>query len=157
MTHRRGFLAVMAAVTLLAGCAGAGTPKDAQGNPLEALTVTTSTGTHRFMVEIADDDAERQRGLMGRPPLADDRGMLFQFPDVAERGFWMHNTPSALDIIYIDPRGRIVSIVKNAAPNNDTVLPSNGPAMGVLELRGGRSDEIGAKPGDVVRHPFFAE
>jgi uncharacterized membrane protein (UPF0127 family) len=109
------------------------------------------------MVEIADDDAERQRGLMERPPLADDRGMLFQFPDVAERGFWMHNTPSPLDIIYIDPRGRIVSIVKNAAPNNDTVLPSNGPAMGVLELRAGRSDEIGAKPGDHIRHPFFAE
>ena len=42
MTPRRGFLAVMAAVTLLAGCAGAGTPTDAQGNPLEALTVTTS-------------------------------------------------------------------------------------------------------------------
>ena len=69
------------------------------------------------MVEIADDEAERQRGLMERPPLADDRGMLFQFPDVRERGFWMRNTPSPLDIIYIDPRGRIVSIAKNAAPN----------------------------------------
>jgi|SRR5215217_8606778 len=157
MTHRRGLLAVVAAFTLLAGCAGAGTPKDEHGNPLEPLTITTSSGTHRFMVEIADDEAERQRGLMERPPLADDRGMLFQFPDVAERGFWMHNTPSPLDIIYIDPRGRIVSIIKNAAPNNDAVLPSNGPAMGVLELRAGRSDEIGAKPGDVIRHPFFAE
>jgi uncharacterized membrane protein (UPF0127 family) len=157
MTHRRGFLAVAAAAVLLASCAGQGAPKDAHGNPLEPLTITTSTGVHRFMVEIADDDAERQRGLMERPPLADDRGMLFQFPDVAERGFWMHNTPSPLDIIYIDPRGRIVSIAKNAAPNNDAVIPSNGPAMGVLELRAGRSDEIGAKPGDVVRHPFFAE
>ncbi|WP_343793085.1 DUF192 domain-containing protein [Brevundimonas kwangchunensis] len=157
MFDRRGLLAAIAALTLVAGCAGAGTPKDAQGNPLEALTVTTSTGTHRFMVEIADDEAERQRGLMGRPPLADDRGMLFQFPDVAERGFWMHNTPSPLDIIYIDPRGRIVSIAKNATPNSDEVIPSNGPAMGVLELRGGRADEIGAKPGDVIRHPFFAE
>jgi DNA helicase HerA-like ATPase len=56
--------------------AGAGTPRDAKGDPLEPLTVTTSTGEHRFMVEIADDDAERQRGLMEREPLADDRGML---------------------------------------------------------------------------------
>lgn len=158
MTHRRGFLAVaIGAALLVAACAGQGAPKDAHGNPLETLTITTSSGTHRFMVEIADDEAERQRGLMERPPLADDRGMLFQFPDVAERGFWMHNTPSPLDILYIDPRGRIVSIAKNAAPNNDAVIPSNGPAMGVLELRAGRSDEIGAKPGDVVRHPFFAE
>ena len=154
---RRGMLAVLSTAVLLAACAGAGTPEDAQGNPLEALTITTASGEHRFMVEIADDDAERQRGLMFRDPLADDRGMLFQFPDVAERGFWMRNTPSPLDIIYIDPRGRIVSIAKNATPQSDAVIPSNGPASGVLELRAGRADEIGAKAGDRVRHPFFAE
>ena len=161
MSNRRGFISGvmggLAAVVLLAGCNGVGAPKDANGNPLEPLTITTASGEHKFMVEIADDEAERQRGLMERPPLADDRGMLFQFPDVRERGFWMRNTPSPLDIIYIDPRGRIVSIAKNAAPNNDTVIPSNGAAMGVLELRAGRADEIGAKAGDVVRHPFFAE
>jgi uncharacterized membrane protein (UPF0127 family) len=154
MLKRRGFLAGLAGLVALAACAAA--PRDANGNPLEALTVVTSTGEHRFMVEIADDDAERQRGLMERPPLADDRGMLFQFPDVAERGFWMHNTPSPLDIIYIDPRGRIVSIARNATPNSDAVIPSNGPASGVLEIRGGRAAEIGAQPGDLVRHPFFA-
>ena len=154
---RRGILAALSVSVLLAACAGAGTPRDAQGNPLEALTVITSTGEHPFMVEIADDDAERQRGLMFRDPLADDRGMLFQFPDVQERGFWMRNTPSPLDIIYIDPRGRIVSIAKNATPQSDEVLPSNGPASGVLELRAGRADEIGARAGDRVRHPFFAD
>ena len=155
MLVRRGFLAGLAGLVLLAGCAGAGTAGP-NGEALEPLTITTSTGEHRFMVEIADDDAERERGLMHREPLADDRGMLFQFPDVAERGFWMHNTPSPLDIIYIDPYGRIVSIAKNAPPNSDAIIPSNGPAMGVLELRAGRADEIAAKPGDKVRHPFFA-
>lgn len=154
MLKRRGLLAGLAGLVVLAGCAAA--PRDANGNPLEALTVVTSTGEHRFMVEIADDEAERQRGLMERPPLADDRGMLFQFPDVAERGFWMRNTPNPLDIIYIDPRGRIVSIARNATPNSDAVIPSNGPASGVLEIRGGRAAEIGAQPGDLVRHPFFA-
>ena len=156
MLVRRGFLAGLAGLVLLAGCAGAGTAGP-NGEALEPLTITTSTGEHRFMVEIADDDAERQRGLMEREPLADDRGMLFQFPDVAERGFWMRNTPSSLDIIYIDPRGRIVSIAKNVPPMSDDIIPSNGPASGVLELRAGRADEIGAKAGDVVRHPFFAE
>ena len=150
---RRLFLIAFAVV--VAGCASQA-PTDAAGNPLEPLTVVTSTGEHRFMVEIADDDAERQRGLMERPPLPDDRGMLFQFPDVAERAFWMHNTPSSLDIIYIDPYGRIVSIAERVTPNSDALIPSNGPAMGVLEVRAGRADEIGAKPGDRVRHPFFA-
>lgn len=156
MSTRLGRLFALVAFVLVS-CAGCGTPKGPNGEPLERLSITTSTGKHRFWVEIADDDAERQRGLMERPPLADDRGMLFQFSDVAERGFWMHDTPSSLDIIYIDPRGRIVSIVERAAPENDTILPSNGPASGVLELRAGRSDEIGAKPGDKIRHPFFAE
>jgi uncharacterized membrane protein (UPF0127 family) len=156
MTHRRSILCGLSALAMLGACAGA-TPKDEQGQPLERLTVTTSSGQHVFMVEIADDDAERQRGLMFRDPLPDDRGMLFEFPDLAERGFWMHNTPSPLDIIYIDPRGRIVSIARNAKPYSDEVLPSNGVASGVLEVRAGRADEIGAKPGDVVRHPFFAE
>ena len=157
MLNRRGLLGVLSSLVLLSACAGAGAPRDAKGDPLEPLTVTTSSGEHRFMVEIADDDAERQRGLMEREPLADDRGMLFQFPDVAERGFWMRNTPSPLDIIYIDPRGRIVSIAKNATPQSDAVIPSNGPASGVLELRAGRADEIGVKAGDRVSHPFFAE
>jgi uncharacterized membrane protein (UPF0127 family) len=160
MSNRRNVIKTIGAglfgVLFLSACAG-GTPQDAEGRPLEPLTIITASGEHRFMVEIADDDAERERGLMERPPLADDRGMLFQFPDVAERGFWMRNTPSPLDIIYLDPRGRIVSIAKNARPNDDTVLPSNGPASGVLEVRAGRADEIGAKAGDRVRHPFFAE
>jgi hypothetical protein len=157
MMVRRGFLAGIVGAVLLAGCAGAGTQNGPNGEPLESLTVTTASGTHRFLVEIADDETERQRGLMHREPLADDRGMLFQFPDVAERGFWMHNTPSPLDIIYIDPHGVIVSIAADAPPNSDDIIPSNGPAMGVLELRAGRAAEIGAKPGDKVRHPFFAE
>ncbi|GAA0636722.1 DUF192 domain-containing protein [Brevundimonas lenta] len=161
MSNRRGFISGivggLAAAVLLAGCAGAGAPKDQNGNPMEPLTITTASGEHKFMVEIADDEAERQRGLMEREPLAADRGMLFEFPDVRERSFWMHNTPSPLDIIYIDPHGVIISIAKNAPPNSDALIPSNGAAMGVLELRAGRADEIGAKAGDKVRHPFFAE
>ena len=157
MSKLSGFLATLVAALVLAACAGAGTPRDARGEPLEPLTITTSTGEHRFMVEIADDDMERQRGLMEREPLAEDRGMLFQFPDLAERSFWMRNTPSSLDIIYIDPRGRIVSIAKNVAPMSDALIPSNGPASGVLEVRAGRADEIGAKAGDKITHPFFAE
>jgi len=156
MVHR-GVLGGLGALVLLAGCAGAGSPRDSEGRALEALTITTASGEHRFMVEIADDEAERERGLMERPPLADDRGMLFEFPDLTERGFWMHNTPSPLDIIYIDPHGRIVSIARNAPPESDDVIPSHGAASGVLELKAGRADAIGAKAGDVVRHPFFAE
>jgi len=153
MANRRILLGGLAAL-LLTACAQSA-PVDATGRPLEELVVVTSSGEHAFMVEIADEEPERQRGLMFRPPLEDDRGMLFQFPDVTERGFWMHNTPSPLDIIYIAPDGRIVSIAANTTPYSDTPIPSHGPASGVLEVRAGRAAEIGAKAGDTVKHPFF--
>lgn len=145
---------VLSGVLMVSACTRTG-PMDASGQPLEALSVVTASGEHKFMVEIADDDAERARGLMFRPPLEDDRGMLFQFQTASEQSFWMKNTPSSLDIIYIDPRGRIVSIASHATPNSEAPIPSNGAANGVLELRAGRASEIGAKPGDTIKHPFF--
>ncbi|HCF23957.1 MAG TPA: DUF192 domain-containing protein [Novosphingobium sp.] len=154
MMVRRGLLVAFVALAL-AACAGGGTPKDEAGRALERLSVVTRSGEHQFLVEIADDDAERQRGLMFRDVLPDDRGMLFQFQDVRDRAFWMHNTPHPLDIIYIAPDGRIVSIAANAPANSDATIPSNGPASGVLELRAGRAAEMGATAGDLVKHPFF--
>ncbi len=156
MDYSRRILLILALSTAAAtaACAQKG-PLDATGRPLEPLAIVTASGEHKFMVEIADDDERRQRGLMYRPPLPDDRGMLFQFPVAGEQSFWMRNTPSSLDILYIDPRGRIVSIAKHATPNSDAPIPSNGAANGVLELRAGRADEIGAQPGDQVKHPFF--
>ncbi|WP_231379016.1 MULTISPECIES: DUF192 domain-containing protein [Brevundimonas] len=153
--HRRLLLTAALALALSGAACAQSTPMDEAGNPLEALTVVTDSGEHAFWVEIADTEEERARGLMFREPLADDRGMLFQFPDMAERGFWMENTPSSLDIVYIDDQGRIVSIARHTTPYSRQNLPSYGAAKGVLEVRAGRTEEIGAEPGDVVRHPFF--
>ena len=155
MKFTRRTLVLVAAGLALSACAGSKQAVDERGRPLEPLSIVTSSGEHQFLVEIADDDASRARGLMFRPPLADDRGMLFQFPTVREQSFWMRNTPSSLDIIYVAPDGKIVSIAKHATPYSETPIPSYGAANGVVELRAGRADEIGAKPGDVVKHNFF--
>ena len=152
---RRILLAgLLCAAGLASACAPQG-PVDAAGRPLEPLSIVTASGEHKFLVEIADDEAERQRGLMYRPPLEGDRGMLFQFPAASEQSFWMKNTPSSLDIIYVSPDGEIISIARNTTPNSDAPIPSNGAASGVIELRAGRAAEISADPGDEVRHPFF--
>ncbi|MHC3128236.1 signal peptide protein [Brevundimonas sp. GN22] len=155
MKFTRRTLVLVAAGLALSACAGSKQAVDERGRPLEPLSIVTSSGEHQFLVEIADDDASRARGLMFRPPLADDRGMLFQFPTAREQSFWMRNTPSSLDIIYVAPDGKIVSIAKHATPYSETPIPSYGAANGVVELRAGRADEIGAKPGDVVKHNFF--
>lgn len=147
---------LMIGIFLLVSACAPKAPVDAAGRALEPLTVVTSSGRHDFLVEIADDEAERQKGLMFRPPLDDDRGMLFEFDAPAEQSFWMKNTPSSLDIVYIGADGRIVSIAHNATPYSEQPLPSYGAAKGVLEVRAGRMTEIGAKSGDKVEHPFFA-
>ena len=155
---RRGVLAACsAALLVLASCAApekAGAEPGAI-SPLEDLQIVTRTGTHSFKVEIADDEAERQNGLMNRPSMGPDRGMLFEFEDERDRAFWMHNTYIPLDIIYIDRTGKIVSIAANATPFSDTPIPSMGAANGVLELNGGRAAALGIQVGDTVKHPFF--
>ena len=123
--------------------------------PLEALTIDTAKGRVDLMVEIADDEAERQRGLMYRTSLAPDRGMLFHFPDAAPRAFWMKNTYIPLDIIYIGPGGRIISIAAMTEPFNESPVPSKGAASGVLEIYGGRAAELGIEVGDRVHHRIF--
>lgn len=141
-------------VLVVAACAPK-PPVDANGRELERLSVATASGTHDFWVEIADDEESRRRGLMFRPPLEDDRGMLFQFEAASEQAFWMKDTPSSLDIVYIAPNGKIVSISASTTPYSEQPLPSYGAANGVLEVRAGRMTEIGARAGDTVQHPFF--
>jgi uncharacterized membrane protein (UPF0127 family) len=121
----------------------------------ETLDVVTPGGRTRFFVEIADNDAERERGLMFRKELAPDRGMLFNFHEPREVAFWMKNTLIPLDIIYIQPNGTVLSIARNTTPLSEAPIPSGGPILGVLELAGGRAQEIGLMPGDRVEHRIF--
>ena len=122
----------------------------------QALDISLSSHeTAHFEVEIADSDATREQGLMCRPALSENQGMLFEFQNIAERTFWMENTLIGLDIIYIAPDGRIVSIQKKARALDRTPLPSNGVASGVLEIAAGESEKLGLKPGDKIIHPFF--
>lgn len=128
------------------------------GVRLEPVEVVTPGGVYRFQAEIADDFEERRVGLMNRPSLPEDRGMLFLFPDQEPsiQGFWMKDTLISLDIIYLAPDGRIVSIARNTTPLSEESLPSAGPASAVLEINGGLSDRLGIAPGDRVRHPALA-
>ena len=123
--------------------------------PLESVDIVTRHGVKHFKVEIADNDAAREYGLMFRKSLAPDHGMLFEFDRPDRQAFWMKNVLIPLDIIYIGTDGRIVSIAADARPLDETPLYSKGPAIGVLEIEGGLAAKLGIRPGDEVRHPFF--
>ena len=122
---------------------------------LETLEITTSSGAHAFQVEIAKDEAAREKGLMYRRFMPADRGMLFEFEKEEPVAFWMRNTYIPLDMIFIAHDGTVKRIAANAEPLSDTPVPSGAPVVGVLELNGGEAARIGLKPGDKVRASFF--
>ena len=150
MIDRRAILAATGGVWAL----GFGEARAAEAK-LEAVEVVTSRGRARFQVEIAATQAEQARGLMFRKALAPDRGMLFTYKRPRPAAYWMKNTLIPLDIIYIQPDGLILSIVRNARPHDETPLPSGGLVLGVLEIAGGRAAQLGILPGDRVLHRIF--
>jgi uncharacterized protein len=125
------------------------------GGELDSLEIATSTGRHAFQIEIADNDATRERGLMDRRYMAADHGMLFEFERDEPVSFWMKNTYIPLDMIFISPAGVVTHIAANAEPLSERVIPSGGPCIAVLELNGGAAASMGLKVGDKVRYPFF--
>jgi uncharacterized membrane protein (UPF0127 family) len=108
----------------------------------------TAKGDFVFTIEIADTEAEREKGLMFRTSLAPDAGMLFDYHQEQEAAFWMQNTLIPLDMIFISAKGVVKSIHVNARPMDTTPIPSGGPIRFVMEIPGGRSEEIGLKVGD---------
>ena len=95
---------------------------------------------HHFRVEIAANEADRERGLMFRTQLAADHGMLFIYPDARIRNFWMKNTLIPLDILFFDADKRLINISANTRPCKTADCPtyaSSAPAQYVLELKAG--------------------
>jgi uncharacterized protein len=122
---------------------------------LETLKITTASGEHAYQVEIAKNEAAREKGLMYRRFMPADRGMLFEFENEEPVAFWMRNTYIPLDMIFIARDGTVKRVAANAEPLTDTPVPSGGPVVGVLELNGGQAARIGLKPGDKVTASFF--
>jgi uncharacterized protein len=122
---------------------------------LEKLEIVTSRGTHEFSVEVMRSDRERERGLMFRRFLPQDRGMLFDFETERPVMMWMKNTFVPLDMIFIGRSGKVVGVVENTEPLSEKIIPSGAPAYGVLEVNAGTAARIGLRIGDIVRHPLF--
>lgn len=157
----------LAVLLLLAGCGtseeetgapGGETPSGAIGEEVETselptVTIDASGGEEvEVSVEIAGTDAERQRGLMERTELAEERGMLFVFEEEQELSFWMKDTLIPLSIAYIDEEARIVDI-QDMEPLDESGHPSAEPAQYALEVNQGFFDERGVEVGDRAELP----
>ncbi len=90
-------------------------------------------------VAIADNDKERNQGLMDVRNMPSDKGMLFIFDENQPRSFWMANTPLSLDIMFVNESFEIVRIHQNAQPFSEKSFESEEPAKYVIETNGGFS------------------
>ena len=117
---------------LLSGCASAGS--------------WVELGGQRYQVEVADDDAERARGLMFRDELAAGTGMIFLHDREEPQAYWMKNTKIPLDILYFDSARKLVAQQRDVPPctagNACPSYPSNAPARYVLELNAGEAAKL---------------
>ena len=127
------------------GCASLGWGTAADTDGLLALKVDG----HRFHVEVADTESERNRGLMYRQELGKNRGMLFVYPDEKPRSFWMKNTPLPLSIAFLSQSGEVLRIA-DLVPYSQQTVSSIRPAMYALEVNRGRFGELDIAQGSRV-------
>ena len=123
--------------------------------PVRALDMARVTvGPATFQVEMAQTPEERERGLMFRRKLPQDRGMLFvQSPGPA--AFWMKNTYIPLDLLYFDADGQLLQIEAGAPPcatPSCPIYPSDTTTVRyILEINAGEAAQRGIRVGDRLR------
>jgi hypothetical protein len=115
-------------------------------------TAPLQLGARQYTVEIAADDNARQTGLMFRPYMPLDYGMVFVFDEEKPENFYMKNTQIPLDIIFMDHAGRVVSI-KTMQPLDLRLTPSDGPVSFAVELNAGQAAATALHVGNVVSIP----
>ncbi len=120
--------------------------------PLESLpTVTLSVKDKKMRLWVASSEETRREGLMfvTKDQMGENRGMIFVFPDLDYRGFWMKNTIIPLDIAYLRSDGVIINIL-TMSPLDESTYRSEEPAQYAIEMHAGWFDQNGIRPGDRV-------
>ncbi len=109
---------------------------------------------HEYSLEVAADDASRERGYMFRDRIGEREGMIFVFESMQRHSFWMKNCRVALDIVWLDAAFRVVDIARDRPPcpqqgECPSVLPTQ-PARYVVEFAAGTTRREGLARGNAV-------
>ena len=140
---------LLVAVLLLAAVPAAALEKFA----VSEVTIDTAGGPRKFMIELALTEAQLEQGLMWRPSMPADHGMLFDFREPTRVTMWMKNTLIPLDMLFLDADGRIVDIHERAVPRSTDIIAAKAAVRYAIELNGGTAARLGIKPGDRVTLP----
>ena len=108
-------------------------------------------GQAHFTVEVAADQAAREKGLMFRDHMASSAGMIFVYQAPNHARFWMKNTLIPLDMIFADETGLVTVVHSDAVPQDLTPIDGGEGVMYVLEINGGLAKRIGIAAGAEMR------
>jgi uncharacterized protein len=124
--------------------------------PTEPLIIVTRDGQrHAFTVEMALTPEQQMVGLMFRPEVKPDEGMLFDWGTPRESAMWMRNTITSLDMVFINANGTIRRIAERTVPLSLATVESRGPVRATLELAAGTAERLNLHPGDRVLQRIF--
>jgi uncharacterized membrane protein (UPF0127 family) len=98
---------------------------------------------HRLDVYLAQNDAQRARGLMHVRELAPTTGMLFVYGQDGYLSMWMKNTYIALDMVFVRRDGTVASVVRDTEPLSLRSIVAPEPVRYVLELKAGTAERLG--------------
>jgi len=128
------------------------------GQNLQVSAEATFHENIKIQLEVARTQEQQQMGLMYRPALANNRGMLFVFPTAQSVKFWMKNVPVALDMVFL--QNGVVQYIQASAPPCDgepcSTYGPNVPIDQVIELRSGRAAELGLRIRDQIKIDFLS-
>lgn len=124
--------------------------------PKEPLVIVTRDGKrHAFNVEMAIAPDQQTIGLMFRPSVPADGGMLFDWGAPRPSQMWMRNTIASLDMLFINADGSIRAIAERTVPQSLATIDSRGPVRGTLELAAGTAERLDIRVGDKVLQRIF--
>ena len=130
---------------------------NAQGTPQANLPrATLNAGMHLLQVQLAQDFAQRQIGLMWRKEMPQNEGMLFIFEQPGVQCFWMRNTLLPLTAAFVMDDGTIVNLA-DMKPMNDDSHCSKKPVRFVLEMNQGWFAKRNIQAGFKLTGPMFGK
>ena len=114
--------------------------------------IEIEVGDNDYICRVAYDDWEKANGLMGVDDLGDNEGMIFVYDQPQEEiSFWMKDTPIDLDIVFICPCFKVISVHTGIANTTDPIVENN--VQFVLEVKA----NSGIKEGDEVEFDGLEE
>ena len=106
---------------------------------------------HKFMVDVAETDGQKARGLDIYDKLPLEKGMIFPFKTDGKYSFWMKGMKFPIDIIYIknDKIAEIFSNIPNPKTSTETpaIVTPHENINYVLEINAGLSRRYNFKVG----------